>query len=605
MTATLASFLLRSHGGHTWPVPGVPIEWRPDHVLLDDADGTAAALAFEASGARRATCELVLVAPQREAAGPDGLADLRFLQSFASATGAHFARPGTGMAGAIHRRRFATPGRVLASSVPGAGAAGALAMLVLPACALERAAAMTGEPLLLPRPRVVGVEVTGVTDPGISGFDVLIAVERRLSGEGTGAILEFFGLGLFSLSMADRFGIAMRAGAVTGALAVLFPSDDRTRLWLRECGRDADWRRLEGGVEGFDSVVALELSSVRAERSDGTAVRVGVYADDDDVHALARVLARVPRSTNVGLEAVVPGRLSLAAWTAAGTLAALRAAGATILDRAVPGATSTPPGAVLVGGDPETEAIRERGVWSAAALLTGGTAAETMVSAGARGPVPLPEWDDVIEPAGGEIEHGAHHRPPPLAPVMRAAVRVVVLLEAGDDATAARLLPWGPRAWAARADTAELAGALFRSIDPDAAARARALGATVVVAAEAYGGGRHSEAVARATAALGVRAVIASSYGGGHDRLLALHGVLPLTWIEPGDRLEVKAGDELEIPPPSPGQPRGGRVPVRHLTRGFTFEVRCELEVVLREIARTGGLPRALRAAMTAGGVEG
>src|SRR5262245_207422 len=141
MSTTLASFLLRSHGGHTWPAPGTPIEWRPDHVLLDDTDGTAAALAFEASGARRATCELVLVAPQREAGSPDGLADLRFLQSFASCAGAHFARPGAGMAGALYRRRFATPGRVLASTVPGAAAAGAIGMLALPACAIECAAA--------------------------------------------------------------------------------------------------------------------------------------------------------------------------------------------------------------------------------------------------------------------------------------------------------------------------------------------------------------------------------------------------------------------------------------------------------------------------------
>src|SRR5439155_218322 len=83
-------------------------------------------------------CEVVLVAPQREAAGPDGLEDLRFLHSFANATGAHFARPGAGPAGALHRRRFAAPGRVLASAVPGASAAGALGMLALPACALGR-----------------------------------------------------------------------------------------------------------------------------------------------------------------------------------------------------------------------------------------------------------------------------------------------------------------------------------------------------------------------------------------------------------------------------------------------------------------------------------
>src|ERR1043166_1710701 len=48
------------------------------------------------------------------------------------------------------------------------------------------------------------------------------------------------------------------------------------------------------------------------------------------------------------------------------------------------------------------------------------------------------------------------------APLTTEPFRAVVLLEAGDDAAAMRLLAWGPRAWAARADADELAAALFR-----------------------------------------------------------------------------------------------------------------------------------------------
>jgi hypothetical protein len=76
---------------------------------------------------------------------------------------------------------------------------------------------------------------------------------------------------------------------------------------------------------------------------------------------------------------------------------------------------------------------------------------------------------------------------------------------------------------------------------------------------------------------------------------LALHGVLPLTWLDPADRREARAGDELEVPPPTAGVPPGGRVPLRHLTRGFTFDVKCDLSVPLRELARAGGLLHTLR----------
>src|SRR5262249_31999746 len=268
----------------------------------DDSDGTVAALAFMAAGATRVSCELALVALQREASGPDGIADLRFLQSFASAAGAHFARPGIGPAGALHRQRFASPGRVLASAVPGAAAAGALGLLALPACALECAAAMAGEPLLMPRPRVAGVELNGVPDPGVSGIDVLAAVERRLAGEGHGAVLEFHGAGTLGLTMPDRLSIAARAGGVVGAIAALVPSDERTRAWMRERGRDADWRRLEGGEQGFDLSVSLDLSHVRPVRVETPIVRIGPFAEDEEVTALARCVAHSGLRPGVSLE---------------------------------------------------------------------------------------------------------------------------------------------------------------------------------------------------------------------------------------------------------------------------------------------------------------
>jgi aconitate hydratase len=597
MNLPLTAFLLSTHGGPHWPAPGTPIEWRPDHVLLDDTDGTVAALAFEATGATRVACERVLVAPQREAVGPDGLEDLRFLQSFANATGAHFARPGAGPAGALHRRRFATPGRILASSVVDAAAAGALGMLALPACALECAAAIAGEPLLMPRPRVAGVELTGVPDPGVSGIDVLAAVERRLAGEGEGAVLEFHGPGTLALTMPDRLSIAARAAGVVGAIAVVFPSDDRTRGWMRERGRDADWRRFDGSSEGFETTMSLDLSFVRPVRAEAPLVRIGPYVEDEDVAAIARCVAHSGIRPTVTLEVVVPGRASLAVWAADGTLAALERAGASVRDRAHPSASSITSDAAILGDDPAQDGARERGVWACAARLIGSTPAEAMVNAGPPERRSLPELEEVLEPEGGAIEHGTHHAQAPEPPPHERPYRAVVLIDAGDDAAASRLLPWGPRVWAARADATELAGALFRPLDPEAPARARAFGISVVVAGGGYGGGRHSESVARATAALGVRAVIAASYAGGHDRLLALHGVLPLTWLEAGDRREVRAGDELEVPPPGGATGVGTRVAIRHLTRGFTFDVRCDLELPLRELARAGGLLRALREA--------
>src|SRR5262249_56620115 len=135
----------------------------------------------------------------------------------AGAAGGHCGRPGAGPAGALPRRRFGSPGRVLASAAPGASAAGALGMLALPACALECAAAMAGEPLLVPRPRVAGVEITGVPDPGVAGIDVLAAGGRRPAGGGEGGLAEFPRPGVVRAAVAARAPVPRPAGPARGA----------------------------------------------------------------------------------------------------------------------------------------------------------------------------------------------------------------------------------------------------------------------------------------------------------------------------------------------------------------------------------------------------
>ncbi|MBI5169502.1 MAG: hypothetical protein HZA61_08445, partial [Candidatus Eisenbacteria bacterium] len=119
----LTRFLFTSHGAG-WPDPGQPVAVRADQVLLDE-DTLDAMLAFEALRQGRHRCELALVAPAREASGPDAHEDQRYLMSAAAASGATFVRPGAGPVASVHRRRFAAPGRSLAAASPGCDGAGA------------------------------------------------------------------------------------------------------------------------------------------------------------------------------------------------------------------------------------------------------------------------------------------------------------------------------------------------------------------------------------------------------------------------------------------------------------------------------------------------
>ena len=441
MATHLFAFLTGSHGGFT--PAGAPMRLRADDVVLDEHEGTLALLAFEALRVERVSCELALIAPEHEGIGPDAREDVRYLQQAAARFGARFARPGAAPAALLHRRRFAAPGRVLASAAPGAGGCGAFGMLHLQASALECAGALASEPLLRIRPPVIGVELKGRLAPGATGIDVLETLARRLEGATHGAWLEFVGSGVASLPMVDRVVVAAHAKARLAAMGAVFPVDEVVRVHLRARGREADWRRLEGGGEGFEQRLLLDLAQVLpgAGASVGLRLaraRVGPLAEDDELRRLARVLEQHPVQAGVMLEVVLAGRAQQAALTADGTLARLEGRGARSLDRAAPQAAAAAGEALVCGCDPEHpgEDARVVSVWTVAALACFGEVRDIAEIASQ-------DPEDANEPlTGGELfegelidapahqdplVHGAAHRVPETPPPFDHPRRGVVI----------------------------------------------------------------------------------------------------------------------------------------------------------------------------------
>src|SRR5205085_1950813 len=121
---------------------------------------------------------------------------------------------------------------------------GTLVMLELEAMGVERvkvALAMAGEPLHLRTPQIWGVHLTGSLPEWVSAKDVILEMLRRHGVEGGfGRIVEYYGPGLAGLTAMDRHVIA-NMGAELGATTTVFPSDDATRRFLRDEGREEDW----------------------------------------------------------------------------------------------------------------------------------------------------------------------------------------------------------------------------------------------------------------------------------------------------------------------------------------------------------------------------
>ncbi len=105
---------------------------------------------------------------------------------------------------------------------------------------IEAEANMLGQPLYMLMPEVIGFELTGSLPSGATATDMVLRVVEILRQEGVvGKFVEFFGVGMNKMSVADRATIANMAPEY-GATMGFFPVDDVTLQYLRQTGRSAE-----------------------------------------------------------------------------------------------------------------------------------------------------------------------------------------------------------------------------------------------------------------------------------------------------------------------------------------------------------------------------
>ena len=132
---------------------------------------------------------------------------------------------------------------------------------------IEAEAVMLGRPIFLRLPEVVGVELTGVPQPGILATDIVLAITEKFRAAGVvAAIVEFFGEGVGNLSVGDRATISNMSPEF-GSTASLFPIDENTLDYLKLTGRSPEQREL---VEMYAKAQGLWADTLHAARYDRT-----------------------------------------------------------------------------------------------------------------------------------------------------------------------------------------------------------------------------------------------------------------------------------------------------------------------------------------------
>ena len=140
---------------------------------------------------------------------------------------------------------------------------------------IEAEAAMLGQSVSMLLPEVVGFEITGQMNEGVTATDLVLTIVQMLREKGVvGKFVEFYGDGLKNLSLADRATIANMAPEY-GATCGFFSVDEETIKYLKLTSRSSDlidivekYHKIQGlwadDTCDYNDTIHLNLEKVQA-----------------------------------------------------------------------------------------------------------------------------------------------------------------------------------------------------------------------------------------------------------------------------------------------------------------------------------------------------
>lgn len=614
-------------------VPGKEIGLSIDQTLTQDATGTMAYLQFEAMGIPEIKTKISVSYVDHNMLQTDFMNadDHRYLQSVAAKFGIYFSRPGNGICHQVHRERFAIPGQTLIGADSHTPTCGGLGMLAIGAGGLDVAIAMAGQPFYMTMPKILGVKLTGKKQPWVSGKDVILEMLRKLTVKGgVGKIIEYFGDGLKSLSVHDRFTIA-NMGAELGATTSIFPSDEKVKIYLKAQGRQKVWKELKAddGAE-YDELIELDLDDlepliaqphspdniVKVRDIEGIPIAqvcIGSCTNSSfyDLAIAAAILKGKTVAPNVSFT-LTPGSKQVFEMIAREKiLADIIASGARILESACGpciGMGQAPPsGAVSIrsfnrnfegrSGTADAKVYLASPEVCTACALTGViTDPRNLKIKPPRIPEPKRYVinDDMIIPPSKknkdiEIIRGPNIKPIPKFNPMPSTITGKVLIKVGDNISTDHIMPAGAKVLPLRSNIPAISEFTFTRLDPEFPKRAKEWGGGIIIGGENYGQGSSREHAALAPRFLGINAVLVKSFARIHLANLINFGIVPLTFTNTEDYNLLEKGDDIEIPSIREIIEKGDNLTIINKTKGIKITANYNFTPRQKEILLAGG----------------
>lgn len=246
----LYGHLFDKNPGKPFKRGGDYVNFLPDRVAMQDATAQMALLQFMTAGRDTAAVPSTVHCDHLILAQAGVKADLAsamsqnkevysFLESVSARYGIGFWKPGAGIIHQVIFENYAFPGGMMIgtdSHTPNAGGLGMVAIGVGGADAVD---VMSGMPLELKMPKILGVELTGKLSGWASPKDVILKLAGILTVKGgTGMIIEYFGEGAATMSCTGK-GTICNMGAEVGATCSLFAYDQKMGAYLQATGRSS------------------------------------------------------------------------------------------------------------------------------------------------------------------------------------------------------------------------------------------------------------------------------------------------------------------------------------------------------------------------------
>ncbi|MFN8260528.1 MAG: aconitate hydratase [Chitinophagales bacterium] len=263
------------------------VDFAPDRVAMQDATAQMALLQFMQAGRKKVAVPSTVHADHLIQAKIGADKDLQeainknnevynFLASVSNKYGLGFWKPGAGIIHQVVLENYAFPGGMMIGTDSHTVNAGGLGMIAIGVGGADAVDVMAGMAWELKWPKLIGVKLTGKLNGWTSPKDVILKVAGILTVKGgTGAIVEYFGEGVTSMSCTGKGTIA-NMGAEIGATTSTFGYDDSMSRYLKGTGRaevaeladtiktylNADKECYDEPEKYFDQVIEIDLNTL-------------------------------------------------------------------------------------------------------------------------------------------------------------------------------------------------------------------------------------------------------------------------------------------------------------------------------------------------------